>query len=68
MHPCLDSLILTEQELQTARSQVQEMAYRKWQEAGCPEDAAQRFWLEAEREWMEQFYVPHRYPASENSE
>ena len=68
MDLCLDSLILTDQELQTAKNQVQELAYRKWQQAGSPEDEAQKFWLEAEREWIEQYYVPHRYPDSEKSE
>ena len=58
--PCLDSLLLTEDELKVARKQVREMAYFKWQAAGSPEDDALRFWLEAEREWIEYYYVPDR--------
>lgn len=58
--PSLDTLLLTEDELLAAREKVQEMAYFKWQEAGCPGDAGNRFWSEAELEWIEYFYVPHR--------
>ena len=60
MQPCLDSLLLTEDELKAARKQVQGMAYFKWQAAGCPEDDALTFWLEAELEWIEYYYVPDR--------
>ena len=60
MHPCLDSLILTDEELKAARKHVQEMAYFKWKAAECPEDDALRFWLEAELEWIEYYYVPDR--------
>ena len=58
--PSLDSLLLNEDELQEARRQVQEMAYYKWQHAGCPDGQDLRFWLEAELEWVEYYYVPDR--------
>ena len=59
--PCLDSLILTENELRDAKRQVQQMAYFKWQEAGRPEgDVSRQFWREAELEWIEYHYVPNR--------
>ena len=58
--PSLDSLLLNEDELQEARRQVQEMAYYKWQHAGCPVGQELRFWLEAELEWVEYYYVPDR--------
>ena len=62
MQLCLDSLLLTEDKLKAARKQVQEMAYYKWQAAGCPEDdtLALTFWREAEIEWIEYYYVPDR--------
>ena len=60
MQPCLDSLLLTEEELKIAKKKVQEMAYFKWQAAGCPEDDTLMFWLEAELEWIEYYYVPDR--------
>lgn len=58
----LELLLLTEAELQAAREKVQEMAYQKWQEAGRPEDEAlaETFWNEAEREWIQYYYVPKR--------
>ena len=58
--PSLDSLLLTEDELQAAKRQVEEMAYRKWCDAGRPEDNEIRFWCEAELEWIEYYYVPDR--------
>ena len=62
MQPHLDSLVLTEYEKQTAKTEIQLLAYAKWEEAGCPADSALDFWLEAEFEWMEYRYVPDRYP------
>ena len=56
----LEKLLLNEDELKAAREQVQKLAYRKWQESGCPEDDELTFWLEAEREWIEYYYVPDR--------
>ena len=60
--PRLDSLLLTDDELRAARKQVEELAYSKWQAAGCPENGGTRFWREAELEWIEYSYVPDRYP------
>ncbi len=65
MLPTLDSLLLTKDELKAARKRVQEMAYARWQaagcpKAGCPEDDTQAFWREAELEWIEYYYVPDR--------
>jgi len=65
MQPCLDLLLLTDNELQAAKKQVQEMAYFKWQAAGCPDNAELRFWLDAELEWVEYFYVPNRYATAD---
>ena len=58
--PSLDTLLLTDAEREAARDHVRRMAYFKWQDAGCPENRALEFWCEAELEWMEYFYVPHR--------
>ena len=60
MHPCLESLLLTEDELEDARTQVRKIAYFKWQEAGSREDDALTFWRQAELEWIEYYYVPDR--------
>jgi hypothetical protein len=56
----LESLALTEEELKIARDQVQQMAFRKWQEAGCPSTDPVCFWKDAELEWIEYYYVPDR--------
>jgi hypothetical protein len=58
--PTLNTLLLTENELDAARTQVQQMAYFKWQNAGCPDNDPLSFWSEAELEWIEYYYVPHR--------
>ena len=58
--PTLDSLLLTEDELSTAREQVREMAYYKWLNAGSPDNTSMANWTAAELEWIEYFYVPHR--------
>jgi len=60
MRPNLDSLPLTKDELEAARKQVRDMAFSKWHHAGCPEDDALAFWLEAEHEWIQYYYVPSR--------
>lgn len=57
----LEDLILTPEELEIARSQVQEIAYLKWEAAGCPVGLDEEFWSVAELEWIEYFYVPDRY-------
>ena len=61
MQPRLDSLLLTTDELRSARSKVHEMAYFKWQTAGCPDGCDLTFWLEAELEWIKYLYIPDRY-------
>lgn len=57
----LEDLVLTPEELEIARSQVQEIAYTKWEAAGCPKGCDALFWNEAELEWIEYMYVPDRY-------
>lgn len=37
-------------DFEQARQQIRELAYQKWENAGCPEGRAEEFWLEAERE------------------
>jgi hypothetical protein len=32
------------------RQQIRELAYGKWEEAGCPEGRDEEFWVSAERE------------------
>ena len=65
--PSLDSLLLTSDELERARKQVEEMAYFKWQAAGCPDADPDIFWRDAELEWIEYCYVPDRYPICEDA-
>ena len=60
IQPRLDQLVLSEELLEAAKNKVQELAYRKWQESGCPENDELSFWLEAEREWIQYYYVPDR--------
>ena len=67
MQPSLNCLILTEPEREIARRAIQEMAYFKWLEAGCPDDGTLKFWLDAEKEWVEYCYVPDRYPPEKPS-
>lgn len=33
---------------------IRELAYYKWQHAGCPDDMTIHFWLEAEKEVLEE--------------
>ncbi len=61
VHVSIDNLILTPEERKDARHYVQEMAYSKWQAAGCPDNCALQFWTEAELEWIEYCYVPDRH-------
>ena len=67
MQLCLESLLLTSSELRAARKEVRKMAYFKWEQAGRPEDDADRFWREAELEWIEYHYVPDRYSNGESA-
>jgi hypothetical protein len=34
------------------RDSIQQLAYYKWKQAGCPEGQDDRFWLEAEQELL----------------
>ncbi len=61
MTSSLESLLLSESEMQDARKKIEELAYLKWQKAGSPKDHGIDFWLEAEREWIAYYYVPDRY-------
>jgi hypothetical protein len=39
---------------------VRQLAYLKWEAAGRPYDGSTKFWLDAERLWIEHEYTPHR--------
>ncbi len=68
MHPSLESLLLTSSELRAARKEVRQMAYLKWEQAGSPQDDdPQKYWREAELEWIEYHYVPDRYGNGERA-
>ena len=67
MKTYLNSLVLTKEHLQAARQQIEQLAYFKWQQAGCPEGADVEYWLEAEREWIQYQYTPDRYPKTSTS-
>lgn len=56
----LESLELTDDELQRAREAIRQMAYDNWLMAGMPSGDGIKFWAQAEREWIEHCYVPHR--------
>lgn len=56
----LDKLEILPEEFAIVKDQVRQIAYRKWQAAGSPRHQALKFWLEAEQEWIEHDYVPHR--------
>jgi len=60
MTATLDDLELSAEQLNCCQEEVQKLAYRKWQEAGCPIGEALNFWLAAEREWIGRCYVPSR--------
>lgn len=62
MVPALDDLDLTPAERAKAEECVREMAYCHWKRAGCPPGQDLRFWSEAEQEWIQYQYVPHRLP------
>lgn len=38
--------------------EIRQLAYRLWQEAGCPEGNEVENWLHAEAIWMDQHRVP----------
>jgi hypothetical protein len=56
----LESLPLDAARLQAAREEIQQSAYFKWEKAGRPGGDSDRFWREAEYEWIEFRYVPSR--------
>lgn len=60
MPATLVTLELTPEELELCRKAVRKMAYFKWLDAGRPDWGELEFWLQAEREWIERNYVPHR--------
>ena len=57
MQTSVESLPLTEDDIEAAKRQIREIAYFKWQAAGCPGDDALTFWREAEIQWIDLFYV-----------
>ena len=56
----LETLEMTPEEQESSKDAVQNMAYFKWLDAGCPDCGQLEFWLAAEREWIEHHYVPRR--------
>lgn len=59
----LDSLELTAEERRRCQEAIRCMAYEKWVRAGQPDGDGREFWMQAEREWIERCYVPHRLDA-----
>ena len=37
---------------------IRQLAYRFWQEAGCPEGCDVQYWLRAESIWLEEHSAP----------
>ena len=60
MSVTLDNLELTRDELDRAKDRVRQLAYLNWEAAGLPFDSGLKFWLEAERHWIEYEHTPHR--------
>jgi hypothetical protein len=56
----LETLELTHDELERAKDRVRKLAYLKWEAAGRPYDGRKKLWHEAERQWIEHEYTPHR--------
>ena len=56
----LETLELTPEELNSSKDVARKMAYFNWLDAGCPEGGQLELWLKAERQWIEQSYVPDR--------
>lgn len=54
----LEALYLTHQSLKIAKRQVEQLAMKKWNSAGCPMSSSRDFWQEAQAEWIEHRYVP----------
>ena len=57
----LETLDLTPEELEHAKTQVRVMAYHHWEEGGRADNSALNFWLMGEREWICHQYVPDRH-------
>lgn len=51
---------MTPEELASSKDAVRTRAYFSWLDAGYPDRRQLEFWIEAEREWIEHNYVPHR--------
>lgn len=60
MSVTLQTLEMTPEEFECCKDVVRRMAYFNWVDAGRPECGQLEFWLKAQREWIEQSYVPHR--------
>ena len=60
MSVTLETLEMTPQERELCLEAVRKMAYRKWRDSGQPDSPALDYWLQAQREWIENYYVPHR--------
>lgn len=56
----LETLELTPQKLESCKEAVHRMAYFNWLNAGCPSGNQLEFWVQAEQEWIQHNYVPHR--------
>jgi len=56
----LETLELLPDEREVARNRIQTISYQLWVDAGSPDGESLKFWLQAERAWMEHEYVPHR--------
>ena len=61
MTVCLDTLELTPEECEATRQAIRRMAHSIWIDAGQPEGADLDCWAKAERQWIENCYVPHRF-------
>ena len=56
----IDNLELTPAERERCKAEIRELAYSKWLTAGRPKGQSLAFWLPAEEEWVEYYYVPVR--------
>lgn len=63
--PNLEALFLTDEELKAAKQEIMDMAFCKWNDAGCPRDGRQDAYKEALIEWVSYRYVPDRYAAED---
>jgi hypothetical protein len=56
----VESLELTEAEMDVARREIERLAFEEWERAGCPDADPVLFWRAAERRWIAFRYVPDR--------